>query len=80
MPFLGRENTNENATSACASPSLSMLIRYTASGWNSDPVMNGLASMINTVRLGSEGDWKTNRSVRSRRASSPGNLRLAALK
>src|SRR5215831_7189357 len=36
--------------------------------------------MISTVRPGLSGAAKTNRSVRSRRASSPGDLRSAALK
>src|SRR5258708_248815 len=36
--------------------------------------------MINTVRSGLSGAVNTKRSVRSRRASSPGCLRLAALK
>jgi hypothetical protein len=43
------------------------------------PVVYGFRSMISTVVLGSAGAGKTNRSVRSRRASSPGNLRTAAL-
>src|SRR6266700_4392164 len=42
--------------------------------------MNGLESMISTVLSGSSGDLKANRSVKSRRASSPGNLRLSALR
>src|SRR4051794_27250505 len=36
--------------------------------------------MINTVRSGFSGPGNTNRSVRSSRGSSPGCLRLAALK
>src|SRR6266478_6561127 len=40
--------------------------------------MNGLTSMMNTVLSSSSGAGNTKRSVRSRRASSPGNLRLAA--
>ena len=75
--------------SALASPSVSMLIRWTASGWNSEPVVGagigggalvGFESMMSTVLSVSSGDWKTNRSVKSRRLSSPGNLRLSALK
>src|SRR5258708_35554801 len=42
--------------------------------------MNGFTSMIRIVLSGLSGAPKTKRSVRSRRASSPGNLRLAALK
>src|ERR1700685_2665622 len=74
-----------------------MLIRYTASGWNSGPVTGagmgggalvGFESMISTVLPGwwrcrrwcSPGVLNTNRSVRSRRLSSPGNFRLSALK
>jgi hypothetical protein len=43
------------------------------------PVVYGLKSMIRTVVPGLPGEAKTNRSVMSSRASSPGNLRLAAL-
>jgi hypothetical protein len=43
------------------------------------PIVYGFTSMISTVVPGLAGGWKTNRSVRSRRASSPGNLRSAAL-
>src|SRR6476646_2030853 len=42
--------------------------------------MKGLTSMIRTVLSGLSVDANTNRSVRSRRASSPGNLSMAALK
>ena len=78
-----------NAMSAFASPSVSILIRWTASGWNSGPVVAGgigggalvgFESMIRTVLSGSSDDVNTNRSVKSRRLSSPGNLRLSALK
>src|SRR4029453_16508611 len=41
--------------------------------------MNGLESMISTVLEGSSDGVKTNRSVKSRRASPAGGLRLAAL-
>src|SRR3984893_10466196 len=67
-----------------------MLIRYTASGWNSGPVTGagigggalvGFESMISTVVPGwLAGAGETNTSVRARRRSSPGNLRLSALK
>src|ERR1700722_13945068 len=74
-----------------------MLIRYTASGWNSGPVTGagigggalvGFESKISTVLPGwwrcrrwcSPGTLNTNRSVISRRRSSPGNFRLSALK
>jgi hypothetical protein len=40
----------------------------------------GFESMISTVLSGSSGDLKTKTSVRSRRRSPPGNLRLSALK
>jgi len=43
------------------------------------PDVNGFRSMTITVLPGSEAAGKTQRSVKSRRASSPGNLRLAAL-
>jgi len=42
------------------------------------PVANGLKSITIAVLAGSVAG-KTHRSVKSRRASSPGNLRLAAL-
>src|SRR6476646_5561538 len=51
-----------------------------ASGWNPSPLVKGFESMISTVRSGLSGAVNTNRSVRSRRGSSPGCLRLAALK
>jgi hypothetical protein len=40
----------------------------------------GFESMISTVLRGFSGEVNTYRSVRSRRRSSPGNLRLSALK
>src|SRR4029077_15232956 len=40
----------------------------------------GFESMISTVLPGSSVDLNANTSVRSRRVSSPGNLRLSALK
>jgi hypothetical protein len=43
------------------------------------PVVYGFASIISTVVPGSPGAGKTYRSVKSSRASSPGNWRLAAL-
>jgi hypothetical protein len=45
------------ATSVSASPSLSMLIRYTASGEKSGLVAKVLQLRINTVRAGSRGAW-----------------------
>src|SRR4029077_14421365 len=71
------------------SPSVSMLIRCTASGWNSGPVVGagmgggalvGFESVITTVLSGLSGDWNMKTSVKSRRRSSPGNFRLSALK
>lgn len=85
LPPLAAVNTNEKAASAWLSPSLSMLMRYTASGCISElirnggvalmPVVKGFTSMINTVLPVSPDAWKAYRSVRSRRASLPGNLR-----
>jgi hypothetical protein len=40
----------------------------------------GFESMMITVLSGSSAEVKTNKSVKSRRRSSPGNLRLSALK
>src|SRR5215475_1907421 len=68
-----------------------MLIRYTAPGWKSRLVTTvcgspsgglivGFESMIRTVLAGSSSDLKANTSVRSSRVSSPGYLRLSALK
>ena len=43
------------------------------------PVVYGFTSMIRIVLPAIAGRWNAYRSVKSRRASSPGNLRLAAL-
>src|SRR5262249_41184630 len=42
--------------------------------------MNGFTSKMSTVLPACSGDANTNRSVKSRRGSSPGNLSIAALK
>src|SRR3984893_15839957 len=82
---------NVKAVSACASPSWSTLIWETAPGWKSQVVMTaegnstggltaGFESMIGNVLPGFSADLNAYSSVMSSRVSSPGNLRLSALK
>ncbi len=57
-----------------------MWIRYTASGCKPGPITDGFESMMSTVLSRWSGDLNKKRSMMSRRASSPGNLKLSALK
>jgi hypothetical protein len=73
LPSIRSVKVSANAASASASP-----LRWNG-GIAPMPDVYGFTLMSTTVLPGSEAAGKTHRSVKSRRASSPGNVRLAAL-